>query len=258
MVNKRLMDAFFASDDFQSLRSMTQLDALASALGTEVLAEKTIQQLERKRDEKQQDNQQQAPPGIEPENEPGKDPGEKGSPVAGNSEQQFPAAESPDAENEPGEKDASAAGNTPDGINAFDASTEDGSSKFSEKDIAEIAAGASKDAAGEVKETLKQAAAWGIEPGDPNLRVSFRNKRAALEKLRRSPRLKELSELVGRFRVMARNMFKKRGMDGSVSICNVTAYSIGIGHQFRCKSAANSAFSRTAFPGCPATCKISR
>ena len=36
MTNKRLMDAFFASEDFQSLRSMTQLDALSSALGTEV------------------------------------------------------------------------------------------------------------------------------------------------------------------------------------------------------------------------------
>ena len=69
---------------------------------------------------------------------------------------------------------------------------------------------------------LKQAAAWGIEPGDPNLRVSFKNKRDALEKLRRSPKLREFSELVGRFRIMARQMFKKRGMDGSVSICNVT------------------------------------
>jgi hypothetical protein len=52
MVNKRLIDTFFESEDFHSLRSMTQLDALASALGTEVLAEKTIQQLEQKRDEK--------------------------------------------------------------------------------------------------------------------------------------------------------------------------------------------------------------
>ena len=43
LTNKKLIDTFFASDDFHSLRSMTQLDALASALGTEVLAEKTIQ-----------------------------------------------------------------------------------------------------------------------------------------------------------------------------------------------------------------------
>jgi uncharacterized protein with von Willebrand factor type A (vWA) domain len=224
MVNKRLMDAFFASEDFSSLRSMTQLDALASALGTEVLAEKTILQLEQlkqKKDEQRHDNQQQAPASIEPENEPGNEPGENGSIAAGNSEQQFPATESPDAENEPGEKDASADGNSP-GENDAAAGGEDSDSQLSEKDIAEIAGTASKDAAGEVKEVLKQAAAWGIEPGDQNLRVSFKNKRDALEKLRSSPKLKELSELVGRFRVMARQMFKKRGMDGSVSICDVT------------------------------------
>ena len=213
LTNRRLIDTFFASEDFASLRSMTQLDALASALGTEVLAEKTIQQLEKKRDEKQQNNQQQ--PSVT-ENEPG----DKDSPADGNGEQQFPATEFPDAENEPGEKDSSTAGNSPGENNA--AAGEDASSQFSEKDIAEVAASACKDAAGEVKEVLKQAAAWGIEPGDPNLRVSFKNKRDALEKLRRSPRLKELSELVGRFRVMARQMFKKRGMDGSASICDVT------------------------------------
>jgi uncharacterized protein with von Willebrand factor type A (vWA) domain len=199
------------------------LDALASALGTEVLAEKTILQLEQlkqKKDEQQQDNQPAD-----------SDPCENKSDVADNEPCK---QDSPAAGNEPDEQDSPAAGKVPDGNNgAADAGNDPGekesptgsessTSQLSEKDIADIAGAASKDAAGEVKEVLKRASAWGIEPGDPSLRVSFREKRDALEKLRRSPKLKELSELVGRFRVMARQIFKKRGMDGSVSICNVT------------------------------------
>jgi uncharacterized protein with von Willebrand factor type A (vWA) domain len=223
MVNKRLMDAFFKSEDFNSLRAMTQLDALASALGTEVLAEKTIlqlEQLQQNKDEQQQDN----PPADS-------DPCENES---HGSDNQPSAQDSPVAGNEPDEQDSPAAGKVPDGNNgSADAGNDPGekksrtgsessTSQLSEKDIADIAGTASKDAAGEVKEVLQRAAAWGIEPGDPTLRVNFREKREALEKLRRSPKLKELSELVGRFRVLAKQMFKKRGMDGSVSICNVT------------------------------------
>jgi hypothetical protein len=76
--------------------------------------------------------------------------------------------------------------------------------------------------------------------------------------------------LAGEYRKALFDVFNKRVQRGqqyyssyklaaySEDITALSAYSIGIGHQFRCKSAANSAFSRTAFPGCPATCKISR
>ena len=54
----------------------------------------------------------------------------------------------------------------------------------------------------EVEETNAAAAAWGIEPGQLQ-RMPFDKKKALLDRLRKSPDLKRLADIVGRFRNLA-------------------------------------------------------
>lgn len=167
-VNKRLMEALHASENFERLRAMTQLDPISSALGTQVLAEKTIQQIESKQNK---DRQETGETGQQPE-------GDRGNPT--------------------------------------------GTSQVPSQDLIEAITAASREAADEVGEVMKQAQAWGINPGDPSLRVNLQNKRKALERLRSSPRLRKFTDLIGRFRALARQIYKKKGSDGTSTISGVT------------------------------------
>lgn len=146
--NRSLMEAFYGSEDFERLRAMTQLDPLASALGTQVLGEKALQQL-------------------------------------------FHQDDTPE--------------DTGNGL-------------------ADIAATACQVTVDEVMNLMGQARSWGLEPGDPNLRVSFQSKRRALERLRSSPSLQQLSQLIGRFKLLAREVFRKKGSDGSTTIRATAGY----------------------------------
>lgn len=144
--NRSMMEAFYTSEEFERLRTMTQLDPLASALGTQVLGEKALQQL-------------------------------------------FHQDDTPE--------------DTGNGL-------------------ADIAANACQETVDEVMDLLGQARSWGLEPGDLNLRVGFQSKRRALERLRSSPSLQQLSQLIGRFKLLAREVFRKKGSDGSTTISSVT------------------------------------
>ncbi|NLI11532.1 MAG: VWA domain-containing protein [Peptococcaceae bacterium] len=192
IINKRIVERLFESKDFQRLRGMTQLDPITSALGTQVLAEKTIRQLESNRQENGRDST-------------GNDT--KGQP-AGN--QQMERDTVPDCIN----------GTEHTGVkvtfSTFDINGED------EHNIIDAVTTASREAADEIKELMEQVQQWGLEPGNPSLRISFENKRRALEKLRSSPNLKELAGLVGRFRSLARQVFRKKREDGAITVNSVT------------------------------------
>jgi uncharacterized protein with von Willebrand factor type A (vWA) domain len=69
----------------------------------------------------------------------------------------------------------------------------------------------------EIRETIDQ---WGLNPGE-GVRVNFNDKREAVERIRRSPKLKEMSDLIGRFVDTAIQDQKQKTKDGATSIKSV-------------------------------------
>lgn len=73
----------------------------------------------------------------------------------------------------------------------------------------------------EVQEVSALCEAWGIGGGD-TCHVAFQNKKDAVEKIRRSPKLNKLTDLVGRFKESAITEQKKKAKHGAVEIKSVT------------------------------------
>lgn len=73
----------------------------------------------------------------------------------------------------------------------------------------------------EVQEVSKLCEAWGLGSGE-NCHVAFQNKKDAIEKIRRSPKLNKLTDLVGRFKESAITEQKKKAKHGAVEIKSVT------------------------------------
>ena len=82
--------------------------------------------------------------------------------------------------------------------------------------------GKSIDAASmEVKEVSSLCEAWGLGSGE-NCNVAFQNKREALERIRSSKKLKEFTDIIGRFKESAITEQKKKAKHGAVEIKSVT------------------------------------
>lgn len=94
-----------------------------------------------------------------------------------------------------------------------------------EDDIAnEISTRAGKafdEASMQVAEASEMVEVWGLGEGE-RCRVSYQNKKDAIEKIRKSPKLKELTDLIGRFKESAITEQKKKSKHGAVEISSVT------------------------------------
>ena len=73
----------------------------------------------------------------------------------------------------------------------------------------------------QVAETSELVDAWGIGEGEKS-RVSYQNKKDAIERIRKSPKLKHLTDLIGRFKESAITEQKKKTKHGAVEISSVT------------------------------------
>lgn len=76
-------------------------------------------------------------------------------------------------------------------------------------------------AGNEVAEVSKLCAAWGLGEGE-KCQVAFQNKKDAVERIRRAPKLKNLTDLIGRFKESAITEQKKKAKHGAVEIKSVT------------------------------------
>ena len=82
--------------------------------------------------------------------------------------------------------------------------------------------GSTLDEAGQqVSEVSKLCEAWGLGTGEKCM-VAYQNKKDAIEKIRHSPNLSKLTDLVGRFKESAITEQKKKAKHGAVEIKGVT------------------------------------
>ncbi len=73
----------------------------------------------------------------------------------------------------------------------------------------------------QVAETSDLVEAWGLGEGGKS-RVSYQNKKDAIERIRKSSKLKKLTDLIGRFKESAITEQKKKTKHGAVDISSVT------------------------------------
>ncbi len=84
------------------------------------------------------------------------------------------------------------------------------------------ALGKAMDAASlEVQEMSELCQAWGFDDGQTCC-IPFENKRHALEAIRRSSKLKRMTNAIGRFKDCAVNVQKRKSKDGAVELSSVT------------------------------------
>lgn len=245
--NHGLMEEVMQTEEFQKLRDMCRLNLLNSAIGTEVMHNKALVKIntiieERKRQmEQAKKNGGDIPPDLldqinklvqqeqqaqngQPNDKNGQQPGD------------------PNAPQMPGGGvigDIGQGGNPNNGQNQNGDSvlTKEAAQKLAEIQSQQASDPAMMDLERQIKEELQKAAkeaqtdvkemdefldAWGFGDDDAPSRVSFEDTRGALERIRKSKELKKLTEIIGKFRNIAKNNLKKKSKGEGVSIKDVT------------------------------------
>lgn len=218
--NHGIMEEMLESEDYEKLRKNTKFDAMSSSIGTEVLQNKAMEKIQYFKEQYKKQQQTGQP-------QDGAD--------AGKLIDQMNAAK--------GTSDAisNLIGSVPGGVDGMspkqaqqlaalqqqlkkqekeiDANI-NGQEEFTDGMTEEIdnAAAAANEVVGEVRDIVQ---AWGLETGQSNRRISLEKRRKSIERVRRSKRLKDLTDLIGRFRAIA-TQTKKQKIKNGHSIKSVT------------------------------------
>ena len=209
--NHGLLNELNQTEEFQELRSKCRVNMMNSAIGAEIIQNEALKRVNEIAQEYQQRLQQAKMQGV-PQDQLPQDILDKINQMV-----EKEANGSIDAPPDP---------NDPFGLQG-------GGGKALDKNLAQQLAQAQEqlansqdmqDVQNQMSEALKQATrqaledvremdefmeAWGIEPGGDN-RVSVDECKSALERIRKSPELKELSNLLGQFRSIAKTSLKQK------------------------------------------------
>ena len=215
--NHGLMDSLMESDQFESLHRNTKFDQLSSAIATEVLQDAAMkeiisykQELMAKKNGQSHDTKKaSAGEVIDNLNEQGKVQEDIDGLLGGRSPGELSGKEAKElAEYQQKLMDLQ---------DEIMANTQ-GAQQLA-NGVQDATQKAIKQAAMDVAEIKDIIDAWGLEAGE-HVRISVDERRAAIERVRRSPRLKKLTDIVGRMKKIAQEKKKKKLPEGH-SIENV-------------------------------------
>lgn len=77
-------------------------------------------------------------------------------------------------------------------------------------------------ASNEVQQVSSMCDSWGLGGSNSDCQVAFQNKKDALERIRRSDKLKKMTDMIGRFKESAITEQKKKAKNGAVELSSVT------------------------------------
>jgi uncharacterized protein with von Willebrand factor type A (vWA) domain len=251
--NRDLMEELMNTEEYQKLRMHTRHDILSSAIGTEVLQEEAVVRIKRIRQEMNQqaaqdqtgqtmsgdqffdllnqmhDAQQQMNQAQSQQNALAGmgDPGGSGQPQKG-SGQMGGKGNGPAMTPEQAQALAQAAQQQAQQAQQqmqqaqqqLQQANQSGQNPMQQMHQAmQQAANTANDQVTEVQDFIQ---AWGMEGGDKNRRITYEDKKRALQRLRGSKKLKKLTDLIGRFRALATDDIKRKSNDGSSTVKSVT------------------------------------
>ena len=201
--NHKIMQEMMEMDEFRQLRKSTRLDMTSSVMGMSKMAAKAVEII--REYEQEAKNSSGGAPGGGGMQSPFKD-------INDQMDQQGQGGGPGDAgegEPEQGEDQGdSGEAETPINEQAF----EDAMNKMRQA-VSEV-----EDEVSETREFLKS---WGMDEGNRNNRVTFEDKRVALERLRKSPKVRKLTDIVGRMKHLAVNEKPEKNPDGAQAVKDV-------------------------------------
>lgn len=211
-LNHKLMENLLESDEYNNLRSATKFDLMSSAIGTEVLQGKAMEQIMQYKQAYQQKMQTG-------QNVPGADAGELIETLnkMSSTQSQIDALESLAGSGQKLTKKqamelAALKQDYQDLVLEYE-NNHAGQTQMQNGMTQAVNQGA-KDAAIQVGEVQDIIEAWGLGEGSHNRKISLDQRKKAIERVRRSSRLKDLTDLIGRFRALALKKKKKPIPDG--------------------------------------------
>lgn len=212
--NHGIMDEIMESESYDTLRKATQFDMMGSAIGTEVLQEEAMkkithykQQLTAKKNGQSHDpNDAAAGELIENLNKQGKIQGQMDSMMDG------VGGDATALSKKHTKKMAELQEQLNDLQDEVDANM-DGQRQMNQGMNQSLDKG-SKKALETVNEIREIVDAWGLEAGTHGRRISLEERKSAIERVRRSPRLRELTDIIGRMKQLAMEKKKVKLPDG--------------------------------------------
>lgn len=248
-INKMFMEECMKSKDYNELSESCTYDTLCSMVGAEILATNTLKYIEAKKRKAQRKKERQNQKGQTPNygfddllndvNELNKTEQQLQDMIGGinaldsviqaatapdidqNNPDNLPQMSPEDIDNLQGSRgnmylDAEAATQL---AETLAKKVKDNTPKPKpSKRVVEKAVQAAKDEVHEVQELIQ---VWGFESDDSNVRISMASKRKALDRLRKSKKLKDLSNLIGQFKRLAQEEQRRKSKDGAVNIKSV-------------------------------------
>lgn len=218
--NHQIMDNLMESDEYENLRKATKFDLMGSAMGTEVLQNKAMEQI-------QYFKQQYAHKKKTGEDVDGADAGELIDQLN----------QAKNLQNQIDNLNGQATGPGGQGLSKAQQQklaqlqqqmmdlqdliddNEDGQQQLEDGMTDAMEQGA-KNAIDDVQEVRDIVEAWGLDSGANNRKISLDKRKRAIERIRRSDRLKDLTDLIGRMKKIAMQKKKQKLPDGS-AISNV-------------------------------------
>lgn len=200
--NQQMMQQLMESDEFRDLRKNTRLDMVTSALGMEAMGEHAVQIIREYEEEMKAKNEGQSP--FEDVNNQMDGAPEESSTPGSSQGQGAGGGPLPD----PNQPNPPQPQNQPQPY-----------PQAMQRALEKMKEAASK-VADDVSETRDFLSAWGMEGGN-GIRTSLEDKKHALQRLRQSKKVRELTDLVGRMKKIAINEQKDKTEDGAESIKSV-------------------------------------
>ena len=233
--NHQLMQEIMEMEEFRQLRKKTRLDMIASALGIEVMSKEAVAIVKRYEEMMKEQNGGQSPfeginqqidqNGYGPNPAPGAGTGQpqnqqgQGSSSGGgggmtaeqakdylNQQQQGQGQDPNDPQGNQGQGNSTP--QPPMDTKLFN-------------DMLEELQQAVQKALDDVSDVRDFLQAWGMEEGNAANRITYEHKKRALQRLRKSKKIKELTELVGRMKKLAINEQKQKAPEGAEAIKSV-------------------------------------
>lgn len=227
--NHQLMQEVMELPEFKQLRQKTRLDMISSALGMEAMSEQAVQIVKYYEEQYKQQNDGQSPFDDINDQMDGEGYGDQPAPGSGSG-----SGTPVDGKGQPGQGGGMTEQQAKDLANSQQPSNDpskmnpnqnnQGPGKVDPKlfqDAVDQMQQAAQKALNDVSEVRDFLQAWGMEDGNGANRITYENKKKALQRLRKSEKVKKLTELVGRMKKLAINEQKSKAPEGAEAIKSV-------------------------------------
>jgi uncharacterized protein with von Willebrand factor type A (vWA) domain len=204
LLNREIMDQLMESDRYKELRNLTQLDKVSSTVATEVLGKQVFEIL---KDLKEQKEAQQAVSDAMSAVQKAKAKDGKGDPAPDGS------GDSAEASKEYTLKEAQ---------KELESSLKNLKDSMKKREIKSKFSSALDEAIGNTQQTSDMISNWGLDGDNSFMRKPYHEKMSLLNRLKNSPKLKEIAKLAGRFRNLAIRKEKEKVKQGFHEVYDIT------------------------------------